>query len=403
MLREEYYQRIKFIVAFGKVMHTVGTPAHTLEAAMMAMCEQMQLKGSFISLPTAIFFSFRFLDEEVTRIVRTQPTGVNLGRLSKVDTIAQEVISGRMSIEEGEIKLEEVFDNDDKFPVWMTVGCFVITSAGMLTLFGGSWGEFIAAGIVGGLIGLLSLTKNFGVVAQVYEVFMALMSSLLAALMARVSGDINVGIVILATLIIFMPGLNITIALAEIATQNLTSGTSRLMGGMMVLLKLTFGVFIGSKLASYMAFPLIDISFGRIPSWVTIISVPITALMSTVIFKSNMREAKWVTFAGVFGYAVSKIGTYYLGPEMGLFVSGLSVGAAANLFARLRQRPSSIFQFPGIILLVPGSMGYRGLSYLYEKNVVMGFDTAFTMLTLAFSLVMGIFIGNVLIKPRRSF
>jgi len=61
------------------------------------------------------------------------------------------------------------------------------------------------------------------------------------------------------------------------------------------------------------------------------------------------------------------------------------------------------FQFPGLILLVPGSMGYRGLSYLYGRDVVMGLDTAFSTLTLAFSLVIGVFVGNILIKPRSSF
>jgi len=48
-------------------------------------------------------------------------------------------------------------------------------------------------------------------------------------------------------------------------------------------------------------------------------------------------------------------------------------------------------------------MGYRGLSYLYGRDVVMGLDTAFSTLTLAFSLVIGVFVGNILIKPRSSF
>jgi uncharacterized membrane protein YjjP (DUF1212 family) len=403
MLREEYLSRIKFIVQFGRGMHSVGAPAHSLEAAMNALCERLGLKGSFVSIPTAIFCSFRFLDDEVTRIVRVEPSGVNLGRLTKVDQVAQDVIHRQLPLEVGSERLEAIFNNNENFAPWITVLCFSLTSGGMMTLFGGSWGDFITSLIVGALIGMLSLPKHFGLVSQLYEAFMAMVATLLATLFGKISPDINVSVVILASLIMFIPGLNITISIAEIATQNLTSGTSRLMGGFMILLKLAFGVFVGSKIASFISINGLSYEFAVIPTWVTIVTVPITALMSTVVFKAEWREAKWITLAGVFGYALSKVGSYHLGPEMGLFLSGMGVGAGANLFARLRLRPSSIFQFPGLILLVPGSMGYRGLSYLYARDVVMGFDTAFTTLTMAFSLVVGVFVGNILVKPRQSF
>ncbi len=403
MLREEYLKRIKFIVQFGRGMHSVGAPAHSLEAAMNALCERLGLKGSFVSIPTAIFCSFRFLDDEVTRIARVEPSGINLGRLTKVDQVAQDVIRNKLSVDEGSQRLEEIFNSSEKFPSWVTILCFSLTSGGMLTLFGGSWGDLLAALIVGALIGLLSLPKQVGVVSQLYEALMALVATLFATLLAKVSPDINVSVVILASLIIFIPGLNITISIAEIATQNLTSGTSRLVGGFMVLLKLAFGVFVGSKLAALISVHGLAYTFAAIPSWVMIITVPVTAAMSTVVFKAEWREAKWITLAGVFGYALSKVGTFHFGPEMGLFLGGMGVGAGANVFARTRLRPSSIFQFPGLILLVPGSMGYRGLSYLYDRDVVLGLDTAFSTLTLAFSLVVGVFVGNILVKPRSSF
>lgn len=403
MLKEEYLQRIKFIVQFGRGLHSVGSPAHSLEAALMGLCERLGLKGSFVSIPTAIFCSFRFLDEDVTRIVRIEPSGINLGRLTRLDQVAQDVINHRVELDEGAERLEKILNEEDLIPAWAKVLCFALTSAGMMTLFGGTWGDFLASLAVGFLIGLLSLSKHFGVVAQLYEAIMAMVATVLASLFARFSGDINVSVVILASLIMFIPGLNITISIAEIATQNLTSGTSRLMGGFMVLLKLAFGVFAGTKLIGLLHFEAASFAFESISNWVKFISVPVTAAMSTVVFKAPWRELKWITLAGVFGYLVSRLATQEFGPEMGLFMGGLAVGAGANIFARSRLRPSSIFQFPGLILLVPGSTGYRGLSYLYARDVVMGFDTAFTMLVLAFSLVIGVFVGNIIVKPRSNF
>jgi uncharacterized membrane protein YjjB (DUF3815 family) len=310
-----------------------------------------------------------------------------------------------MSYEEGSDSLDNILASPDPYNGLIRVLCFLFSSAGFMVLFGGNWGDFLASILIGSIIGLLSLlqpVQTIGLVAQMFEAIIAVVAAFISYFLVKLVPSLNVGVIILSSLIIFMPGLFITMAIAEIATQNLTSGTSRLMGGIMILLKLTFGVFIGAKIASFVYIPSIAIEFQTIPDWVTIITLPITALMATVIFKAEKSDWGWVTLAGVFGYCCSKFATHYLGPELGILIGGFCVGAVSNIFARLKNRPSSLFQFPGIILLVPGSMGYRSLSFLFERDVVGGLGTAFGMITLATALVVGIFFGNILVKPRRS-
>lgn len=402
MEKAQFQRRVKFILRFGKALHSAGSPAHSLEGTMQEMCQLLNIKGSFISQPTAILSSFHAGDEEITKIERVEPMGVNLGKLSRIDKIARDVIHNAISYEEGSQRLDDVLNDKDPFGKRITLGYFLFSAAGFMILFGGNWGDLFASIVVGGLMGFISLFKPIGVVAQLFEAIVAVVASLATYLLAKLFPGINVGIVILSSLIIFMPGLFITIAIAEIATQNLVSGTARLVGGVMILLKLTFGVFIGSKIASWFHYSSIHLSFAMIPSWVIYITLPITAFMSVINFKASKDDWKWVTLAGIYGYFCSKLGSHYLGPELGMFFGGACVGAMSNIFARLRNKPSSIFQFPGIILLVPGSVGYKSLSFLFERNVLGGLDTAFTMVSLALALVVGIFFGNVMIKPRRS-
>lgn len=405
MERNEFLSKVKFIRRFGKALHATGAPAHTLESTMQDMCILFNLKGNIVSLPTAIFSSFSYGDDEVTKIDRVEPMGVNLGKLSQVDQVARKVIRGQMSYEEGSDTLDHIFNSSDPYSKSIRVLCFIFSAAGFMVLFGGSWGDFLASVLVGLLIGFLSLfqpAQSLGLISQLFEPIIAIVASFVAYLVAKVFPGLNIGIVILSGLIIFMPGLFITIAIAEIATQNLTSGTSRLMGGIMILLKLTFGVFIGTKLSSYVHIPAWHFAFATIPDWVSYLTLPITAMMATVIFKANPTDWRWITLAGIYGYLCSKLATFYFGPEMGILIGGFIVGATSNIFARLKDCPSSIFQFPGIILLVPGSMGYRSLSFLFEKDVVGGLGTAFGMISLALALVVGILLGNIVVKPRRS-
>lgn len=398
----DFKRRVKFILKFGRALHAVGSPAHTIEGTLQEMCQLMGIKGTFLSLPTSLHSHFSNEEEEMTRIERVEPMGVNLGKLSQVDSVAREVISNQISFEEGVKKLDDIQNQGEPFGKRIRIAYFIFSVAGFMILFGGTWGDLIASILVGSILGLIALGKPIGIVAQIYEALVAIIASFATYLLAKWIPGLNLGVIILSSLITFMPGLYITIAIAEIATQNLVSGTARLVGGGMILLKLTFGVFIGSKLASWFHFHPLDIEFQKIPVWVTFVTLPVTALMSTVNFKAQRDDWKWVTLAGVFGYSCSKIGTHYLGAELGMFFGGACVGAMSNIFARLQNRPSSIFQFPGIILLVPGSVGYRSLSFLFERDVVGGLDTAFTMITLAMALVVGVFFGNVLIKPRGS-
>lgn len=369
---------------------------------MQDMCQLLGLRGTFISQPTAILSSFSNEEEEVTKIERVEPMGVNLGKLSNLDLVAREVISNQISYEEGYQRLDDILNAPEPYGKRIQVAYYLFSTVGFMVLFGGSWADMVAAMIVGALMGLMSLIKPMGLMGQLFEAVVAVVASIATYLLAKLVPGLNIGVIIISGLIIFMPGLFITIAIAEIATNNLVSGTARLVGGVMILLKLTFGVFIGSKIASWFHYPSIDLPLDKIPFWLAYVTLPVTAFMSVINFKANRIDWKWVTLAGIYGYLCSKLGSHFLGPELGMFFGGTCVGAMSNIFARMKDKPSSIFQWPGIILLVPGSVGYRSMNSLFERDVVGGLDTAFTMVTLALSLVVGIFLGNIIIKPRRS-
>jgi uncharacterized membrane protein YjjB (DUF3815 family) len=55
---------------------------------------------------------------------------------------------------------------------------------------------------------------------------------------------------------------------------------------------------------------------------------------------------------------------------------------------------------PGMILLVPGSLGFLSISKLVESNVVAGIQIAINMLTTSMALVLGIIFSNVIIRNK---
>jgi uncharacterized membrane protein YjjB (DUF3815 family) len=56
---------------------------------------------------------------------------------------------------------------------------------------------------------------------------------------------------------------------------------------------------------------------------------------------------------------------------------------------------------PGIVLLVPGSVGYRSMTSLMERQTVEGIERAFSMILTAVALVAGLLIAGVIAPEPR--
>ena len=56
---------------------------------------------------------------------------------------------------------------------------------------------------------------------------------------------------------------------------------------------------------------------------------------------------------------------------------------------------------PAMILLVPGSLGFRGISSLLDRDTLTGIETTFAMFVVAMAIVAGLLIANAVVSPRR--
>ncbi len=53
-------------------------------------------------------------------------------------------------------------------------------------------------------------------------------------------------------------------------------------------------------------------------------------------------------------------------------------------------------------MLVPGSVGVRGVAAVMDDNIVSGIQFGFTMLTIALSISVGLFVSNLFIAKRKK-
>jgi uncharacterized membrane protein YjjB (DUF3815 family) len=190
---------------------------------------------------------------------------------------------------------------------------------------------------------------------------------------------------------------------AELTSQHLVSGTARFAGAFVVLLKLTFGTVAATQIARLLGWVPQDLPALPAPpvAWVEWVSLLVAGFAFAVLFKAKRRDYLLVMFSAALGYIVTKIGGVYLGAGAGVFIGGMVITLFSNAYARWAGRPGALVRVPGIILLVPGSVGFRSLTFVMEQDVALGLDTGFLLVSLLAALVAGLLFGNLIIPARR--
>jgi uncharacterized membrane protein YjjP (DUF1212 family) len=408
--RSPFNTRVAFVVETARRLHQYGTAAPRLEMAVSRMGERLGLRIEVWSSPTAIILSASTLDAtntaalaEVTQVMRLPPGDVDLARLCRVDRIADEVIAGTLDVEDGFRQLRALTEPRPRWWSPLSVAAFGIAAAMVAVLLHGAWVDQLAAGVIGIVIGQVTVSSaGHPRMAVASEAIAALLATLISGAIGAFIVPLALKTVVISGLIVLMPGLALTNAVREISTQHLVSGTARLAGALSSLLKLTFGTLAGAQILDLLGWHVLGAPLAAAPDWIEFPALLLGSAAFGVLFQAAPRDWPLVMGAAIIGYLSTRMGTGLYGPSFGVFVGGLIIAALSNLYARYRHRPGALLREPGIILLVPGAVGFRSVSLLLERNVHIGTDAAVLLISLLVALVAGLLFGDLLIGPRRS-
>ena len=394
-------ESIAYILKLGQALHTYGSAANRLEDVLDQVAEKLNCEAHFFSTPTSIFAAFGRPGEQQAQFIRVEPGEVDLGKLADLDAVVIDVVRGNVTPAQGTERIEQVLNAPARYPAALDIAAFSVSSAAGSVFLGGGEKELLIASILGFVIGMLwFLTRNTPSLSRVFTPVAAFLASLIASLSTAWIGKYSVFTATLAGLLALIPGFMLVVAMRELSTKHLASGTARLSGAFVVFVELIFGVALGTTIASFF----VEIQSGRqiqLPSWSWYAALMVAPLALTVRLRAHPRDAIIMVLSSILSVTGSRIGTYFLDAQLGVFVGALVLGVASNLYARIANRPSLIPWVPGLLLLVPGSIGLRGLALLINEDVVVGVESAFKMIMIAVGLVAGTLIANVIIQPRK--
>lgn len=395
---------IGFVLRLARALHEHGYAAQRLEDVLGMTSDRLGLVGHrFFSTPTSIMAAFGPEARQRTHLLRVEPGDVSLGKLAELEHVTLEVVHGRLSPADGMAEIARIVAAPNIYPAWLTTLAHGVISGAVCQFLGGGLREVGVASLLGLGLGLLQeYALRHQRVSRVFESLAAFLVSAAAIGFASVVGPIAIFVTTLAGLIVLLPGLTLTTAITELATRNLASGTARFSGAFMTLLGIAFGVALGTRVgtAAFGPPPALEVA-PALPAWAGIVALVVAPLASVVILRAVPKDAPWIVAAGVVGVLAGRVGAATLGVELGTFAGAFAVAIASSIYERWRQRPASVVLVPGTLLLVPGSIGYRSISALMERDTIAGIERAFSMILTAVALVAGLLIAGVLVPEPR--
>jgi uncharacterized membrane protein YjjP (DUF1212 family) len=397
----------RFIIRLGKTMHAYGTHSHHLERLLSETTYLLGLNGSFLVNPTSMSFIF-WLDDDInesqtTHIARVKPGDIDLNRLALSHDLAEQVITHELDLDEGVKELDAIRNSPNVYHPAVQFLARGATAASFAGVCGTGFLDIVVSLFLGWFVYLLVLLSNKNQrIEETLEPLAALLVGFLASAVAGYGLQINIGVVLLSSIIAFIPGLSLTLGLRELAARDLLSGTARIMDSVMMLFKLYFGAAFGLALGTL--FWQIDVHPGvpYLPLWVHYSAVLGLSASFVVIFNVRLSDAFWALLCGVVAYIAVIIGSDLFGTELGGLIGAMAAGLYANMYARIKMTPSHIALLPGILVLVPGSKVFIGLnSVLTGQEIVANSGNSSQALMIFMGIVAGLIFANVILPPRQ--
>ena len=394
---------MQLITELARGLHLYGAPAHRLEHMIEAVAQRMGYELHVLCTPTSVTLAFGPIDRQILRLIRVSPGSVDLARLSRLYEFADEIVNREVSSQTGAARIAAIHDLRDEIPEWGRLACHGISSFAASIFFQGGPSDVAAATTLGVVVGAISLlgrrSQKLGVLL---DFFSAMVATVLATLWASWIAPVAIFETVLSALISLLPGFTLTVAMTELATRNLVSGTARFASAAITFIQLGVGVAIGSQLANAIHLtpeygPSLQPLTGLMP-----VAVLVGGVAIALLYHARLRDLPIIAVVSTIGFVGARVGAAALGASVGGFVGALLLGVMGNWYGRRHHQPTLTVTAPALTLLVPGSVGFRSISELMQNDVVGGVDTLITMVVVAASLVAGLLTANVLVRPPAS-
>ena len=393
----------RFIIKVGVAAHRYGSTATRLESFLVGLSKSFGYQGVFRSTPSEIVFALREGPESPQRVevIATPAPDVNLDKLARLGDLLNECNGGTMSLTEASTRIDMIEQVPPPWGRFASMLGYALTGLGLAPLLGGGWFDTLFATLFSMLVyGVVLLSGRIGAFATMWlPLSSAFVVGVLATVVKLWVPELNLVLVILSAVAIILPGYTISLGAGELVTQHIVSGAANLMSGLVCLVKQIAGGWLGIVTASVVVSgTAVGATTPVDQVWVQLL-FPLLLVGLSLAFQTSRRDLPWAVLVSGIAYLGIMAGSSMLDANLGNLFGTIIAVVIANLWSRQTGRPTSIVLIPAIVMLVSGTIGFRGLASMAGGDLLVGAQQFLQMFVVAMTIVAGIVVGHTIIRP----
>jgi uncharacterized membrane protein YjjP (DUF1212 family) len=391
---------LRCILALGAALLSYGLPAHRIEESILRLARAFGCKVSVFGLPTAAIIAAPDLEPGMF-VARAVPGAIDLSRLDALHNLVARVERKELEPAQAEQQVAAILNGRRRYPRWVDLPAVALVAFGGALMLGTSARDASWSGLLGLFIGvLLWLSASHPALSRVAPVIGTVLVTLASCALAHAAWVDHPLVITMGALLVLLPGLTLTLAMTELATGHLVSGGARTVAAAGVFLQLGFGVLLGMRLGRLDQAELAVLepaALGPASSGALVLAIGFAALHVV-----RARDLGFTLLVSALAFFVCRLTGARLGAEIGVLIAATAVGLFGHAFARYRDRPSSTLTLPGVVMLVPGSLGLIAVSAAALHDPSRALDIGFQMLMTMIALSTGILISTAALPPRTA-
>ncbi|KAJ3072389.1 hypothetical protein HDU98_003705 [Podochytrium sp. JEL0797] len=420
----EEIQKRNFIAKLSKAFYAYGAPTHQLEPHLAQVAKALHVEADFLLLPGVILISFGVVGQgdTKTQIVK-QGSGMNMNKLAQVNALCQTTLKGLIDVRSATDLLNVIISEPD-YPWWFAF--FTYPSIGIIfavIFFQTSWIEGVLAGTLALVSSIIANSLDTVSFSMCPEFLSAVVASFVCKALEPVFYQNGLCFdslkVVLCSLLYYIPGMQLVLAVLELSTRNVICGVIRMFMAMFTSGLLAFGMMVGQSMVVWYPDTVAEAPVCTpITLWWAFLLFPPMALLINLSIQANKHQWPIMAVTTLVGYGVNKgMGVIPFAFEpvaVNVFVSG-AIGITANIYARVTKDIAVGPIYAAVWIQVPGSISVKSALGFFlstansskpEQNfsgisMSSGTDFVGQMLSTSISLALGLFIAAMIVWPMK--
>jgi uncharacterized membrane protein YjjP (DUF1212 family) len=387
----------------GKGLIACGLSAGVVENTLTEIVLAYDAKCEIMALPNVIMIklgetSLGQIDFAVQRL-----TTVQLDKVSEFVELVDQVKNKKIPLSQAVDQIDQIEAKKIRFHPAVVVFGYFLSCIGLTMLFRPEFRSLLITGVSGILVGLIALLfKKSSRYYILLPVIAAIIVSAFIFSLTRLGVIFGPANLIIAPLIIFLPGSLLTTGMIELASMHILSGSARLIYGAAMLMLLFIGIAVGlyfSGLANYQVYPyeMVVVSW-----WAPILGTFLFGVGTFIRLSGANRDLFWMLLVLYIAMLGQSYGEQLLNPYFGAFLGALLMALSSEIISRSpRRTPAVASQILAFWFLVPGARGLLSVTSILSEDFQRAAIGLGEMLVLIIAITLGVLLGTLIVSPHK--